>query len=629
MELWIGALNLGFLYAFMTMGVFITFRVHDFPDITVDGSFTSGAATAAILIVSGYNPFIAISAAFVVGAIAGSITALINTRFQIDGLLSGILVMTGLYSINLHIMGRSNVPLLNQKTFVTYLAMFNPGLPLEIWTGLIMCCIMAVFWLLISLFFKTDLGIAMRITGNNPTMAAANGVNVGLMTIFGVAIANGFVGVSGGLVAQYQGFADISMGIGTIVIGLAGVIIGESVFRIRSMWAKILSVIIGSVIFRFMIAVALFVGMNPIDLKLLMALFVLVVLIISKNITDKNNNQKSFLERVKTVFTVKKIIIIIFVFIIAGVYVSQENSEDQKDTLQNSAYISSDLTQDKSSQTASAVGSDRQGKSDNTDNIKVLAPEKRKKVGVVQFAMEPNVEICKTGIVKSLAEKGFIVDKNIDIIYKNAQADFSLINSIIQDLIRRKVDVIVPLSTPCVQSSLQFVGKSKKTTIVFTYVFDPYIIGAAKTPDDHLPNLTGVSCFPPVLEILDLIKEMFPERKKIGIVWNSSEANSEAVIKKIRVHAKKIGLSIIEVTVTNSSEVLEASRSCIIKGADVFLNPGDNTLNVSFDSFASTAARKGIPVFSVDSELIHNGAFVTLGPDYYQTGYDGGRYIAR
>jgi putative ABC transport system permease protein len=144
------------------------------------------------------------------------------------------------------------------------------------------------------LFFKTDLGIAMRVTGNNPNMAAANGVNVGRMTIFGVALANGLVGVSGGLVAQYQGFADIGMGIGTVVIGLAAVIIGESILRTPSMYAKVLSVLIGSVIFRLIIAIALFVGMNPIDLKLLTAGFVLITLIISKTVAGRKEQEGTF-----------------------------------------------------------------------------------------------------------------------------------------------------------------------------------------------------------------------------------------------------------------------------------------------------------------------------------------------
>ena len=175
MELWVGAINQGFLYAFMAMGVFITFRIHDFPDITVDGSFTAGAAVGAVLLASGYNPVVALLAAFVLGGLAGGATALINTKFKINGLLAGILVMTGLYSINLHIMGRSNIPLLSEKTFVDYFKQINPGLPNEIWIMILLFIVILVFWSLVSLFFKTDLGLSMRATGNNPNMTAAAG----------------------------------------------------------------------------------------------------------------------------------------------------------------------------------------------------------------------------------------------------------------------------------------------------------------------------------------------------------------------------------------------------------------------------------------------------------------------
>ena len=282
MELWVGAVNLGFLYAFMAMGVFITFRIHDFADITVDGSFVTGAAMTAVLIVAGVNPWVALALSFLAASVAGAVTALINTRFQINSLLAGIMVMTGLYSINLHIMGRSNIPLLNEPGLMAYAKNINPGLPYEIWLCLIFGAIVALFWLILSLFFRTDFGISMRATGNNPAMAAASGINVNGMKIFGVALANGLVGISGSLVAQYQGFADIGMGIGSVVFGLAAVIIGETILPLRSIWAKTLSVILGSIIFRLMVALALYVGLNPIDLKLITAVFVLAILIAPK-----------------------------------------------------------------------------------------------------------------------------------------------------------------------------------------------------------------------------------------------------------------------------------------------------------------------------------------------------------
>lgn len=895
MELWIGALNLGFLYAFMTMGVFITFRVHNFPDITVDGSFTAGAATVAVLIVSGVNPFLAIPFAFLVGALAGALTAFIHTRLNINGLLAGILVMTGLYSINLHIMGRSNIPLLNKPSFVAFLEKTNPGFPQEIWIAVCLFIVMGVFWLLVSLFFKTDFGIRMRGTGNNAHMASATGINVNRMKILGVALANGFVGISGCLVAQYQGFADIGMGIGTVVIGLAAVIIGESVLRSRSIYVKVLSAILGSVIFRFMIAFALYVGMNPIDLKLLTAAFVLLILVISKAVARKekkktrlplwitsgrtrkvlvgsfavvlaviviifglkiirpglpgsseaykigflqvsdhgllNITRDSFVEEMERIgyergknciiqlenangdlptvntildkFVYEDVDVVVPIstactqatvnriknrpvvfatvanpFIIGagksetdhlpnvtGVYGAAPMDETMEivrqilpgklkvgaiwdpahansvfnvgnlqkavDTTDDVTFVGATITSSSEVYQAAAylvnkgidafvlppdnivysafesivkvaqpkkipifisdveriedgaMGAygydytisgiqaahlvDRVLKGENPGDIpferyskitfglnlkvaeeigitippdlinratkiygmKGMEKEEKPRIGVVQFAMEPNVVVCKEGLVQALADNGYLDKKNIEIIYKNANADFSMINSIVQDFIRRGVDIIVPLSTPCTQSAVRLADGKKDIAVVFTYIFDPYRIGAAKTPTDHMPNVTGVACFPPIEEMLDLIQEMFPDRRKVGIVWNSSEANSESVLINVRAHASKIGLDILEATVSSPAEVLEASRSLAIKGAQVFLNSGDNTLNVSFDSFTKVAWNNRLPIFSVNSAFVEEGALVSLGPDYYQTGYEGGVYLAR
>jgi putative ABC transport system permease protein len=253
---------------------------------------------------------------------------------------------------------------------------------------------------------------------------------------------------------------------------------------------------------------------------------------------------------------------------------------------------------------------------------------KKPLIGIIQFATELCVERCKTGIIDALAQNGYVDGKNIELLFGNAQADFSMIHSIVQDFLRRKVDIIVPLSTPCLQSTIQLAKNKKDVLIVFTYVSNPYTIGAAKSPNDHPPNITGVTCFPPIEKLLDLIKEIVPDRKNVGIVWNSSEANSEAVLHKLRPHASEIGLKVIEATVTSPAEVLEASRSLVTKGAQVFLNPGDNTLSVSIDSFTKVANENKIPVFSTDPEPIEK-FFVTLGPDFYQTGYDGGSCLAR
>jgi putative ABC transport system permease protein len=254
MELWVGAINLGFLYGFMAMGVFITFRIHDFPDITVDGSFTTGGAVAAVLLVAGVNPLLALFAAFLSSALAGALTGLIHTRFNINGLLSGILVMTGLYSINLHLMGRSNIPLLNQPGVVSYLKTINPGFPEEVWFCLVFFMAIALFWILFSLFLRTDLGITMRATGNNAVMAGASGVNVNLIKIMGISLANGLVGISGAMVAHIRGLPILAWGLGRFYSewppSSSGVCLKEDRFHPG------LSVIIGSVL-GLMVALAL------------------------------------------------------------------------------------------------------------------------------------------------------------------------------------------------------------------------------------------------------------------------------------------------------------------------------------------------------------------------------------
>jgi putative ABC transport system permease protein len=895
MELWVGAFNLGFLYAFMAMGVFITFRIYNFPDVTVDGSFTTGAAIVAVLLVEKVNPFLALVASFVVGGVAGCLTGFIHTRFNINGLLAGILVMTGLYSINLHLMGRSNIPLINQSHLLTFLESIQSGLPKEVWLCLCFFGVMILFWVVTSLFFKTDLGITMRTTGSNPTMASASGVHVKGITIFGIAIANGLVGVSGGLVAQYQGFADIGMGIGTVVFGLAAVIIGESVLRPQSIPMKILSVILGSVIFRLMIALALYVGLNPIDLKLITAAFVLLVLVAPHLLTEKGFRISGMAERIYRVMTARHLVIggCIIAFLLAAGFIGYKalrsplapsskmvrigifqvsdhpllnitrdsfleemkrlGYESEKNCIFSLGNANGDLPTVSSildkfiqdhvdiivpistacTQAAIHKVKDRPivfatvanpfiigaGRSDTdhlsnvtgiygaapmdkmvevvtrilSGNIKVgtiwdsaqensvfnvnqlkkvlsqyknvtfvgttitnssevyqaavslvtkgidafvLAPDnivysafesvvkaaqtkkipifvsdverlqdgalavygydytssgiqaahlvdrvlkgenpaqipfgryekltfglnldvakeinitipndllakatkvygldrtegaKKPRIGVIQFATDPLVERVKTGVIDALAQNGYFDGKNIDLIFGNAQADFSMIHSIIQDFLRKKVDIIVPLATPCLQSAMQLAGNRKDVVIVFTFVSNPYAIGAAKSPTDHPPNITGVSCLPPIEKLLDLIKEVFPDRKKVGVVWNSSEANSESNLRKLRPHASKIGLKVIEATVTSPAEVLEASRSLVAKGAQVFLNPADNTLCVSFDSFAKIAKENKIPVFSPDSIAIED-TFIVLGPDFYQTGYDGGSCLAR
>jgi len=294
MTLLIGSITIGLVLSLLALGSFISFRIFDFPDITAEGSFTFGAAITASLIVAGVNPVAASVLAFSGGLLAGSATGLIHTRFKINPLLSGILVMTALYSVNLHVMGKSNVPLLSQNTLFTWFEKFSDNISGEnavinligwtvpakdLWTLLFCLLIVVVFCLLLLWFFRTNIGTAMRATGDNDKMIRALGVNTNGMIIFGIALSNGFIALSGSMLAQLQGFADVQMGIGMMVWGLASVIIGEALISEKSLGHLIAGAVIGAVLFRLLVAVALRWGMNPNDLKLITAAFVFLALV--------------------------------------------------------------------------------------------------------------------------------------------------------------------------------------------------------------------------------------------------------------------------------------------------------------------------------------------------------------
>ncbi len=295
MTLVTGAFTIGFILSLLAFGVWITFRIFHFPDITAEGSFPLGASVAAVLIVSGINPLTASIIAFVSGMVAGTVTGIIHTRFKIHGLLSGILVMTAIYSINLHIMGKSNIPLLNETTWITYAERLARVFMKNItdvsilgWrlTVVDMAVFVMIFLLvfiigsILYLFFRTHLGTAMRAAGDNAQMIQALGVNVDTMIILGLAVSNGLIALSGSLLAQYQGFADVQMGIGMLVWGLASVIMGDALVGSSRLGLKITGVVIGSILFRLLVAVALRWGLNPNDLKLITALFVFVALVL-------------------------------------------------------------------------------------------------------------------------------------------------------------------------------------------------------------------------------------------------------------------------------------------------------------------------------------------------------------
>ena len=307
MTLLIGSLTIGLILSLLAMGVFISFRIFDFSDITADGSITLGAAVSAILIVKGINPALATAAGFCSGLLAGATTGVLHTKFKINSLLSGILVMTALYSANLHVMGKSNVPLLSQTTLSTYAEDFGlkvfGGAENIIITGwhisvrdisvlIFMSVIIGLVGCILYLFFRTNLGTAMRATGDNNQMIRALGVNVGNMITLGLAFSNGLIALAGALLAQYQGFADVQMGIGMVVWGLASVIIGESLVGTRNLGLTITGAVMGSVIFRLMVAMALRWGLNPNDLKLITAIFVFAALILP-NLLGKLRKRKA------------------------------------------------------------------------------------------------------------------------------------------------------------------------------------------------------------------------------------------------------------------------------------------------------------------------------------------------
>jgi putative ABC transport system permease protein len=294
MTLLIGALTIGLVLALLAMGVLVSFRIFSMPDITTDGSITFGAAIAAVLLINHVNPLLATAAGAAGGALAGALTGVIHTKFKINALLAGILVMTALYSVNLHVMGRSNIPLMQTRTLASggealgETVFGTKTLDIFGWpvgsadAALLLLALLCAIAAGVAMFafFRTNLGTAMRATGDNPQMIRALGANVEAHIVLGLALSNGFVALSGALLAQYQGFADAQMGIGMVVWGLASVIIGEALTGTRSLGLTIAGAIMGSVLFRLLVAIALRWGLNPNDLKLITALFVFAALVL-------------------------------------------------------------------------------------------------------------------------------------------------------------------------------------------------------------------------------------------------------------------------------------------------------------------------------------------------------------
>ena len=277
----LGAIEIGLIFALVALGVLISFRLLRFPDLTVDGSFPLGGAVCAILIAKGIDPFSATVAATLAGAVAGLVTGWLNVKLKIMDLLASILMMIALFSINLRVMGGPNVPLINDPTVFNVLQ--PAGLEDYWWRPLLLLAVVIAAKLATDWFFSTERGLAIRATGSNPRMARAQGVNTGAMVLVGMAVSNALVGLAGALFAQTQGGADISMGIGTIVIGLAAVIVGEAILPSRRIVYATLAVIIGAIVYRFFIALALnsdFIGLKAQDLNLVTAVLVTIALVI-------------------------------------------------------------------------------------------------------------------------------------------------------------------------------------------------------------------------------------------------------------------------------------------------------------------------------------------------------------
>lgn len=281
-QLIIGVFEQGFIYAIMALGVYITYKILDFPDLSVDSTFPLGAAVTTVILSSGENPILALIASTAAGALAGMVTGIIHVKFKVRDLLSGIIVMTGLYTLNLRIVGQNNVPLFNYKSifdndfingiFPTFLSPYK--------TVIIIFIVMVIAKVLLDLYLKTKSGYLLRAVGDNPTIVTSLAKDSGFVKIVGLAISNGLVSLAGSVMCQQQRFFEISMGTGTIVIGLASVIIGTNVFKGKFFKATT-AVVIGSVIYKACVAIAIEVGLPATDLKLITAALFLIILVVS------------------------------------------------------------------------------------------------------------------------------------------------------------------------------------------------------------------------------------------------------------------------------------------------------------------------------------------------------------
>ncbi|MFD2228876.1 ABC transporter permease [Alkalimarinus sediminis] len=289
----LGAVETGLIFALVAFGVYLSFRVLDFPDLTVDGSFPLGAAVSAVLIINGINPWLATLAAVFAGCMAGVLTAWMNVRLQILNLLASILTMIALYSINLRIMGRPNIALLGETTILSPLELID--LPYYVTTPLAFFVIVVLVLIALVYFLKSETGLAMRATGANARMARAQGISTSAMIILGMAVSNGLVALAGSLFAQSQGAADVTMGVGVIVIGLASVIGGEALLSTRTLLLAVIACLVGAVLYRLAIALALnadFIGLQAQDLNLVTAALVAMAIVLPRFKSSFNSSGK-------------------------------------------------------------------------------------------------------------------------------------------------------------------------------------------------------------------------------------------------------------------------------------------------------------------------------------------------
>ncbi|MBK3746003.1 ABC transporter permease [Paraburkholderia aspalathi] len=278
-----GAVEMGLVFSFVALGVYLAFRILDFPDLTVDGSFPLGAAVTGVLILGGYNPWIAAAVSMVAGSVAGLVTATLNVRFRILNLLASILTMIALFSVNLRVMGRPNIALINQDTMLS--PFFGHGIPDYYVRPAFVFVLVAIAVILVWRFLESDLGLAMRATGANPRMARAQGVRTDRQIYLGMGLSNALVALGGSLFAQTNGFADVTSGVGTIIVGLAAVIVGETLFRSRLILITLIGCVAGSIIYRIAIQLALtsdFLGLQASDLNLATAVLVTLALILPR-----------------------------------------------------------------------------------------------------------------------------------------------------------------------------------------------------------------------------------------------------------------------------------------------------------------------------------------------------------